>query len=1076
MTQEEVLLPPPAHRLDACCRLCLSGDEPSTNLFPPAGLSTDHNSPLPAAVTNEEEQQQQRQLLIAMILECTSIQITLEEDYPAKVCEKCVETLDKFYQYRRRCLANDQILRLERHRAEGQRKSANHNNNNEEEEEEKEEKERGTGTSLGSVAAPPPPHHHHQHQQRTSPSVMVVPAIRIKREPELPLPPGPDSPQEDDQQRPPTRTGENDAPQLPSATNNPDGGVSSILRSILLQTRESTTSRSSPNNTPTPESPRQTPQLTSQPPPSSGPSYCAPEGEPSQQPEQQTDDEEKDIKPSLLQQMLLQQQQQCSPANRSPVKTADTNCTAVPVGHEAPLSGSSSSSSASSSSLLKRMLLDGSGTGSSAVSGEPPSTGSPLEGPSGQQQPTQQRASTHLRTKQEPPSATSNTPSPPVKDDMLANETTPLASQLRSILLQHRATGWEGTGEPKLTTASSREKPEVSYVRSLFLRNDSDSESEPPPVEDQREMLLYAMFHELRARQQHHHQQQQTGGFSSDSDDDSDELPQDYRLPSVRRRSTDSIESRTKRRRMEYPCLLCGLTFAGRTKLVLHMRSHMMLVDGGGVGADGSTLPGTAGSGVALPLPAVSPALVPGVGLMPNGASSGGGGGASDVEDIAGRGLLSTAHMQQRADDAFGETVGNEDEIDALERRSYACYICGADQNNLAQLKDHLLAAHQDRIRLCAAEGVVIHPLFPPGDNDPKDELVRMIEVLTSVHLAQTDDAGAVICDKCLQLLDLFCKFREESLRQDVLIRSRRALLADQIVRQQQEALLQQQEVLLQQQTYFIPVLQPAQEVKEDAVDGTAPPLETVVPEAIICTPTQPFAESEACKEEEVEDEEAGEPVAIETVPILVTNEPPLQSVAVVSQPLVLLPSQDISHANSIPSTSLSDNTFPMLSLAANLPITVPLRERSTSPTAGTSTPDDDEPVLPGTGKKAPRRRVKRGKAKPNFKKPPPPCEQCQESFATYYELAQHVHRQHAEDKGNRCSLACDPCQMRFTKSYNLKRHLYEVHGELPHGLTVIPCELCGERFLRGNILERHIARVHGTEMKQSKVCAIKSA
>ncbi|XP_040153419.1 histone-lysine N-methyltransferase 2B-like [Anopheles arabiensis] len=719
MTQEEVL--PPSHRLEACCRLCLSGDEPrSTSLFlfpvppgHPAGPE-DHSPPSPSSVTEQR-------LLIEMILECTSIQITLEEDYPAKVCEKCVETLDKFYQYRRRCLANDQILRLERLRTGGQRKPPNNNNNNEEEKEEEEE-HRGTGTASAPPAppllmhrpSPPTSESSHQppplHATATPPPVMAVPAIRIKSEPRG------EGAQEEEEQHP--AAVETD-PQ-PAALCTDGGGMSSILRSILLQTRDSTTSRSSPNTEP--ESPRQTPQLPPHPVPPAGDNH---------QQVEEHEDEEQDIKPSLLQQMLLQQQRVSSPANRSPAKAAsDTN-----EGGGA-LSGNNSTgscTSASTSSLLKRMLLDGSGTAGSAPAEQqapppPPTSVSPLEGPSGQP-PHRSTPTHHLRTtKHEPPSAT-NTPSPPgqrAKDDVPTNET-PLASQLRSILLQHRAPpDWEGTTtrtasmsdaspeqhppsaqERSTNVTSAGEKPEVSYVRSLFLRNDSDSESEPPPVEDQREMLLYAMFHELRTRQQQQqqqqpqHQHQQQAGFSSDSDDDSDDLPQDYRLPSVRRRSTDSVESRPKRRRMEYPCLLCGRSFAGKTRLVLHMRTHMMLEGGG---ADGSTLSGGGGAAT-ISLPAVSPAAIVAAGggvLLPNGS----GGGASDVEDIAGR-LLSAQQQQQhhhhhRQEDTggFGESsVGNEDEIDALERRSYACYICGADQNNLAQLKEHLLAAHQDRIR-----------------------------------------------------------------------------------------------------------------------------------------------------------------------------------------------------------------------------------------------------------------------------------------------------------------------------------------------------------------------------------------
>uniref|UniRef100_A0A4Y0BW75 Uncharacterized protein n=1 Tax=Anopheles funestus TaxID=62324 RepID=A0A4Y0BW75_ANOFN len=704
MTQEEV--PLPSKRFETCCRLCLSGDELSCSLFPvvthPDGTTDgDHRT-----LRTEHR-------LIEMILECTSIQITLEEDYPAKVCKKCVETVDTFYQYRRRCLANDQILRLERQRAGGQRKNNNNNNN--------EEDEGNTSSSplLPSVHRSPGNGESRQHQQQTqrsSPatggtSVTMVPAIRIKSEPLPPL----------DQRRVSGEEVKQDGEQyVPSAVEHDaastaDGGMSSILRSILLQTRDSTTSRSSPNTEP--ESPRQTPQLLPIHPP---PSFPCTDTVPEERPEDE--DEEKDVKPSLLQQMLLQQQCCTSPANRSPAKLSDSNSTTAVGGQDSSLSASTTSNTSTAttttsttSSLLKRMLLDGSGTTVAAsaaqeqTTAQPAGSVSPLEGTSCQQQ--------RHRTKHEPPSAT-NTPSPPSsvhrpKEDVPLPNETPLASQLRSILLQHRATScWARTtslsdGSPELpthqphgsdtdqkpNTVPNTEKPEVSYVRSLFLRNDSDSESEPPPVEDQREMLLYAMFHELRARQQQQQQQQQQqsqSGFSTDSDDDSDDLPQDYRMPSVRRRSTDSVESRSKRRRMEYPCLLCGRTFAGRTKLVLHMRTHMML-DGA---TDGSSpLSGTAGSGFNAVASGGTPThtLVPGVSL-PNGAG--------DVEDIATGRLVIAQQHHTRNDEAFGGSiVGNEDEIDALERRSYACYICGADQNNLHQLKEHLLAAHQDRIR-----------------------------------------------------------------------------------------------------------------------------------------------------------------------------------------------------------------------------------------------------------------------------------------------------------------------------------------------------------------------------------------
>ena len=336
-----------------------------------------------------------------------------------------------------------------------------------------------------------------------------------------------------------------------------------------------------------------------------------------------------------------------------------------------------------------------------------------------------------------------------------------------------------------------------------------------------------------------------------------------------------------------------------------------------------------------------------------------------------------------------------------------------------------------------------------------------MIAVLTSVHLAQTEEAGAVICDKCLQMLDLFCKFREECLRQDVLIRTRRTILLEQ-QRQQQEQLVQQQQQTFFSQQQSLSLLHPVVEIKVEDVE----PVAAIEPEEILCTPVHQFAELEDCKEEE-------ETLPITAEPFLVTNESP--TVSVVSQP-VLQPYPSVTHDNSMLSTSLNDSTgFPLAGIAvltpiSNLSITVPTSESSPE---STDAPVDGTAVCEAD-KTPPARRGKRGKAKPNFKKPPPDCELCQESFATHYELQQHMNQQHAWDRGNRCSLACDPCQMRFTKSYNLKRHLYEVHGEVPQGLTVTPCAHCGERFLRGNILERHIARVHQNK-KVLKVRAIKS-
>ncbi|KFB37028.1 AGAP003961-PA-like protein [Anopheles sinensis] len=644
MTQEVL---PPMHRFDTRCRLCFSDeDEPSCSLFPDAHHPATDRQQHPARAAAE---------LLEMILECTSIQITLEEDYPAKVCEKCVETLDKFYQYRRRCLHNDRILRAERRAA-----TAGHKNSD------------GSSTAVETESS------HRRRSQPSSPSSLLLgPAIRIKSEPTFSverLDHDGEGGGEGEEVRGDGAEDHIHPPQQPAVENetHSEGGTSSILRSILLQTRDSTTSRSSPNTEP--ESARQTPQPP--PPPASAPPPPPEDPRPTHPPEE-------DVKPSLLQQMLLQQG---SPA-RSPPKAGPSGGSTEGSTNSPGAGGGGSSSS----SLLKRMLLDGSGTASN-TSGElgPPETG----------------GSSHQRTttKHEPLSAT-GTPSPPCPpEDEVPSTETPLASQLRSILLQHRAAALSAPQQKQDAAAAAAaaavfEKPEVSYIRSLFLRNDSDSDGEPPPTEDQRELLLYTMFQELRARQQeqqnlqHQPQASAPADFSSDSDD-SDDAPQDYRLPSVRRRSTESMDSRSsnKRRRMEYPCLLCGRSFAGRTKLVMHMRTcHMMPL----------TLAPPPGS------------LLPPASSLANGGRSSVG--HSDLEETGSPSpLLATARAGYNHSTATTGAAtannnpppppvvdggGNEDEIDALERRSYACYICGADQNNLHQLKEHLLAAHQDRIR-----------------------------------------------------------------------------------------------------------------------------------------------------------------------------------------------------------------------------------------------------------------------------------------------------------------------------------------------------------------------------------------
>ncbi|XP_062533960.1 zinc finger and BTB domain-containing protein 18-like isoform X2 [Armigeres subalbatus] len=342
--------------------------------------------------------------------------------------------------------------------------------------------------------------------------------------------------------------------------------------------------------------------------------------------------------------------------------------------------------------------------------------------------------------------------------------------------------------------------------------------------------------------------------------------------------------------------------------------------------------------------------------------------------------------------------------------------------------------------RLCASEGVVIHPLFPPGDEDPKDELVRMIDVLTSVILTRTQDSGAVICDKCLQMLDLFCQFREECLRQDVMIRTRRELEKE---RQEEE----ERRLAAEQQ-----LAAAAAAVAGKVAQHQIIPIE---PDVLIKEEEEPpTIVIDDCKDEpddeDDDDEDEGEEPQSTDSSLVLANSSSFQSPAEIS-----LYSQTSSLSISVQVNQIS--------LGGSSPglIGLPVPPSASSPPANISS--DSRPA---------RVAFRKGKLDPN--KPPPDCEVCQESFATHYDFEQHMDNVHAWDRGTRCSLACDPCQMRFTKSYNLKRHMYEVHGELAPGLTVTACEYCGLKFLRGYTLNRHITKVHSKHRKAKKVMIIK--
>uniref|UniRef100_A0A1Q3F5J4 ZAD domain-containing protein n=1 Tax=Culex tarsalis TaxID=7177 RepID=A0A1Q3F5J4_CULTA len=88
---------------DHFCRLCFSDEELNgtmRRLFP-------------------ENCRPDRDLLWK-ILECTSLKLTFDDDHPAKICERCIERMDDFCDYRMQCLRNDKRInsrRLERKRS-----------------------------------------------------------------------------------------------------------------------------------------------------------------------------------------------------------------------------------------------------------------------------------------------------------------------------------------------------------------------------------------------------------------------------------------------------------------------------------------------------------------------------------------------------------------------------------------------------------------------------------------------------------------------------------------------------------------------------------------------------------------------------------------------------------------------------------------------------------------------------------------------------------------------------------------------------------------------------------------------
>ncbi|XP_055632187.1 protein sister of odd and bowel-like [Toxorhynchites rutilus septentrionalis] len=596
--------------VESRCRLCFSVEDLSYSLFPP-----------------EEEP---RREVIEMILECTSIRITLEEDYPSKVCEKCLETLDKFYQYRQRCQQNDRILKSQR----GSTSSSSSSSTNAKPTQEQQQ--------LVQVKQEP----EHYEEQVSYPAV-IAPELEQRAQP----------------------------------IKQEDPGGSSILRSILLQNRE----------------PERAPLAAQEP---EQKNFASPQQQQQQQQGGGYDDDKQHHEggsepapASLLQQMLLQQSSVRD--SQSPAQAGPSNPNASP-------------------SLLKRMLMEGGGRQS------------PLEGPS---------TMNHKRES-----------SPHELNHNKSHSETPLTSQLRAILMQHRAaaaaivatTPGASSGSMEQISAAAAaaavaisatnlEKQEVSYFKSLF-RRDSDSDSEAGGSRE----VLFNMLQELRARSTQ----------TSEEAEDSEECAFDYRVPSVRRRSSESTDSR-KRFKNEFNCILCGRVFLKRSKLVIHMRTHVIpasaVVSVPSTSAPASTvltpstpvaIPSTsrANSMSSVPTTSVAPNLTP----IPSTSSRIGSAvqAASNTAAAAATAAAITASTSPVKIEAAAAaaasnsavvpgtvpqpipgtsnsatvagTVEDDEEnrqIDLLEKRSYACYICNTDQTNLQQLREHLSHAHQDRIR-----------------------------------------------------------------------------------------------------------------------------------------------------------------------------------------------------------------------------------------------------------------------------------------------------------------------------------------------------------------------------------------
>ncbi|XP_055616286.1 uncharacterized protein LOC129762237 [Toxorhynchites rutilus septentrionalis] len=81
---------------DNICRLCCGHTDNMTKLFP--------------------ENKAPNRDLLWMILECTTLRITFNEDSTAQVCQECIQKVNDFCEYRLQCLRNDKKLKYPRKR------------------------------------------------------------------------------------------------------------------------------------------------------------------------------------------------------------------------------------------------------------------------------------------------------------------------------------------------------------------------------------------------------------------------------------------------------------------------------------------------------------------------------------------------------------------------------------------------------------------------------------------------------------------------------------------------------------------------------------------------------------------------------------------------------------------------------------------------------------------------------------------------------------------------------------------------------------------------------------------------